>query len=126
MFIIARGECLVNIRDEKNKLIKNFKILGPSDYFGEVSLIYGCKRTATVISRKYTTLAKLSKDTYSKVTTEFPKIRDILKKGVFKYNDRMKRFIKASIKKVEYFADAGDDAIHDLMYNFTLKPWQEG
>jgi len=126
MFIIARGECLVNIRDEKNKLIKKFKVLGPSDYFGEVSLIYGCKRTATVISRKYTTLAKLSKATYSEVTTEFPKIREILKKGVFKYNDRMKRFIKASIKKVEYFADAGDDAMHDLMYNFTLKPWQEG
>ena len=64
MFIIARGECVVNIRDEKNKLVKKYKILGPSEYFGEISLIYGCKRTATIVSRKYTTLAKLSKQTY--------------------------------------------------------------
>jgi CRP-like cAMP-binding protein len=61
MYLIARGECIVNIRDEKNKIIKNHKILQVSDYFGEISLIYGCKRTATVVSRKYTTLAKLTK-----------------------------------------------------------------
>lgn len=61
MYIIARGECIVNIKDEKNKIVKDFKTLGVSDYFGEISLIYGCKRTATVVSRKYTTLAKLSK-----------------------------------------------------------------
>jgi CRP-like cAMP-binding protein len=64
MYIIARGECVVNIRDEKNKLLKKYKILRPSEYFGEISLIFGCKRTATIVSRKYTTLAKLSKQTY--------------------------------------------------------------
>jgi CRP-like cAMP-binding protein len=126
MYIIARGECIVNIRDEKNKLIKNFKVLGPSDYFGEISLIYGCKRTATIVSRKYTTLAKLTKDIYTEINTEFPKIREILKKGIFKYSDRMKRFIKTCLKKVEYFAEAKDDAMHDLMYAFSLRHWQEG
>lgn len=60
-YLIARGECVVNIKDENNKVIKNFKILGNGDYFGEIGLVYGCKRTATVISRKYSTLAKLSK-----------------------------------------------------------------
>jgi len=61
MYLIARGECMVNIKDENNKVVRGHKVLGPSDYFGEISLIYGCKRTATVVSRKYTTLAVLSK-----------------------------------------------------------------
>ena len=64
MYIVARGECIVNIRDEKNKLVKKFKVLGVSDYFGEIGLIYGCKRTATIVSRKYTTLAKLNKQMF--------------------------------------------------------------
>ena len=32
-----------------------------NDYFGEIALIYGCKRTASVRSMKYSTLAKLEK-----------------------------------------------------------------
>jgi CRP-like cAMP-binding protein len=61
MYLVARGECVIHIKDENNKTIKNFKVLGVADYFGEIGLIYGCKRTASVVSRKYTTLAKLSK-----------------------------------------------------------------
>lgn len=63
MFIIAKGECTVNIIDEK-KNSKKLKILRPGDFFGEISLIYGCKRTADVISQKYSTLAKLDKEQY--------------------------------------------------------------
>jgi CRP-like cAMP-binding protein len=61
MYLISRGECVLNIKDENNKIIKNFKVLGVNDYFGEIGLVYGCKRTASVVSRKYTTLAKLTK-----------------------------------------------------------------
>lgn len=94
MYLVARGECVVNIKDEQGKLIKDFKTLTPSDYFGEIGLIYDCKRTATVVSRKYTTLAKMTKARFLQITTEFPRMKDILKKGIFKYNDRMKRFMK--------------------------------
>lgn len=59
MYMIAKGECIVNIRDENNKMIKKYKILLTSDYFGEISMIYGCRRTATITSKKYTTLACL-------------------------------------------------------------------
>jgi CRP-like cAMP-binding protein len=121
MFIIARGECIVNIRDEKNKPIKNHKILSVGDYFGEIGLIYGSKRTATIVSRKYSTLAKLTKAKFASITTEFPKIKEILKKGIYKYNDRMKRFMKQCLKKIEYFKDISEDAIHDVIYHMDLE-----
>jgi len=45
--------------EKKNEHV--IKFMRPGDYFGEISLIYGCKRTASVISTKYSTLAMLSK-----------------------------------------------------------------
>ena len=45
------------------------------EYFGEIALIYGCKRTATVQSLKYSTLAKLKKSDYQDILIEFPDLK---------------------------------------------------
>ena len=71
MFIIAKGECAVLVIDEK-KDKKKIKTLRPSDYFGEIALMYGCKRTADVISYKYSTLAMLGNAQYKELLFEFP------------------------------------------------------
>jgi len=67
------------------------------EFFGEISMIYGCKRTATIKSGKYTTLAQLSKKSYQDILLEFPDLNIHLKQWIYKYNDRMKRFIMESI-----------------------------
>lgn len=71
LFLIAKGACAVSIIDEKKNLQK-LKNLRPGDYFGEISLVYGCKRTATVVSTKYSTLAMLEKSRYKEILIEFP------------------------------------------------------
>ena len=60
MFLLAKGACEVSIQDQKKNKYK-LKVMRPGDYFGEISMIYGCKRTATVKSSKYSTLAVLKK-----------------------------------------------------------------
>lgn len=60
-------------------------------------MIYGCKRTATVESNKYSTLAMLNKTHFKEILIEFPSLQNNLKKQIFAYNDRMKKFITASI-----------------------------
>jgi CRP-like cAMP-binding protein len=60
MYFIAKGDCSVSIRDEKRKEIKNVRKLNPGDQFGEISLVYGCNRTATVSAGNYSTFAKLT------------------------------------------------------------------
>jgi len=42
MYFIAKGECSVILIDEKKKAHE--KSLRIGDYFGEISMIYGCKR----------------------------------------------------------------------------------
>jgi CRP-like cAMP-binding protein len=103
MYFIAKGECAVNIIDEKKRVIEDYKILRIGDYFGEVALIYGCQRSATVISKKYSTLAKLTKHNFKEIQTEYPEIVTCLKEGIYKYNDRMKKFLAFTIQRVEYF-----------------------
>jgi CRP-like cAMP-binding protein len=127
MYAIAKGECIVNIRDEKQKLVNNHRILSPSDYFGEIAMIYHCKRTATVMSTRFSTLAELTRRSFKEIVTEFPEMVDSLKQGIYAYNDRMKRFIKLCLRKLEFFqGDISEEAIHDFMYSMKVKHYQEG
>lgn len=57
MYFIAKGICSIDVIDEKNQVQKYVSVLQYSDYFGEISLIYGCPRTASVIARNYNTIA---------------------------------------------------------------------
>jgi len=116
MYFIAKGACEVTITDEKKNQRKQCN-LRPSDYFGEIALIYGCKRTASVRSMKYSTLAKLEKSKYKEILIEFPELQVQMKKSIYSYNDKRKQFMKNSIQKVEYFQDIGDDALHDIIYS---------
>ena len=54
MFFIGDGTCKVTVKDARghDKIVKN---LTRGDHFGEINLIYNCKRTATVHSTNYTT-----------------------------------------------------------------------
>jgi len=74
MYLVSKGACLVTLIDEKNneQIIKELR---PGEYFGEIALIYGCKRTATVQSLKYSTLAKLKKSDYQDILIEFPDLK---------------------------------------------------
>lgn len=87
MYLIAKGACEVTFLDEKimgnqtkpqakdAKNINGKRTLRQSDYFGEISLVYGCKRTANVSSTKYSTLAKLTYDHYREILIEFPDLQ---------------------------------------------------
>ena len=61
MYYLSRGDCTVDIKDQTGKNHICFKLLVEGDHFGEIGLIYGCKRTATVNARNYTTIATFSR-----------------------------------------------------------------
>jgi CRP-like cAMP-binding protein len=76
-YIIAKGECTVRVGEEKID-VKNEKKLRFGDYFGEISLIYGCKTTAKIIARKYCNLATLNKHKFEEVLLQFPGLKETL------------------------------------------------
>ena len=124
MYLVSKGACLVTLIDEK-KNEQIIKELRPGEYFGEIALIYGCKRTATVKSLKYSTLAKLKKSDYQDILIEFPDLKKQLMEHIFSYKDRVKMFIMESLKKVEYFKDIDDEALHDIIYNLKAQKYNK-
>jgi CRP-like cAMP-binding protein len=126
MYLIAKGACEVTFLDERGAVPKTKegdnknknRTLRHSDYFGEISMVYGCKRTANVQSTKYSTLAKLSYEHYREILIEFPDLQEQLKQHIYRYNDKQKRFMLNSMRKVEFFNGIGDNATHDIMYSF--------
>eukprot|EP00939_MAST-03C_sp_MAST-3C-sp1_P004338 g4338.t1 len=64
MYVILEGEAAISVLDEETGKEKPITHIYKGDYFGETSLIYGVKRTATVRSIGKTRCCVLSRATY--------------------------------------------------------------
>lgn len=125
LYLLAQGECHIWIEDHKrNKYLK--KILRGTEFFGEISLVYGCARTATVVSHKYSTLACLDKQAYQELCLEFNDLKAMFLKEAFSYRDRQKEFITKSVSRVQYLQDISEPAIHDIIYSMDEKTYLAG
>ena len=102
MFFISQGDCAVNIIDKQGETHVAVRLLSVGNHFGEISTIYGCKRTSTVISRNYNTMARISQDNFHVVATEFPEFEKLLKMYCFRYFDIRKEFLQNMLHKVEF------------------------
>jgi len=72
MYFISKGDCAVNIKDETGRWHIAVSLLTEGDQFGEIAMIYRCKRTATIVSRNYNTMARISYFKYREVINEYP------------------------------------------------------
>lgn len=77
--------------------------MGEGAHFGEISLIYGCKRTATVISSNYCTLASLTLKEFKKNNEIFHNFTSNFKNHITKYEDDLKMFLEFEMEKIPYW-----------------------
>ena len=126
MFFVAFGQCTVSYRDEKKKEHLHHRKLRYGDVFGEIAMIYECRRTATVQSLNYTTLAKLRPAMYKDLIGEYPQMNHFLKEHICKYNDNMKRFLRNSLQNIPYFQDLEELTYVDLTYHLEPVQMEQG
>jgi CRP-like cAMP-binding protein len=62
MFVISRGRVRLMLMHEDHE--KEIDILGPGDFFGELSLLYGAPRTASAQILEDTTLVSIRRDVF--------------------------------------------------------------
>ena len=89
MYFIRNGKFSVNIKtehlrptnigEEDNDNAIKPKYLIDGDHFGEIGLIFDCKRTATIKSENYGTLAMLKKSDYQELTKSFEELTPMFK-----------------------------------------------
>jgi len=126
LFFVSNGDCIVNVRDQSGYDHNLLRLLVQGDHFGEITSIYRCKTSATVISRNYNIMAFISVDRLRELTIDFPNYLWVLKKHLFKYKDPRINFLKAMIKKIFYMKDMNKEEIHEILYNMTEEIHLEG
>jgi branched-chain amino acid transport system substrate-binding protein len=76
MFFVRNGE--VKVMLEKHGLVKEVARIGPGNYFGEMALLTGESRTATVIAITDTEVFVLRKEPFSEVLLRNAAIANII------------------------------------------------
>ena len=71
MYFVGTGDCSVRVRDHLGREVVT-RSLDEGDHFGEIALLYKCKRSATVISGNYNTLARLVAPAFKELISEYP------------------------------------------------------
>lgn len=69
IYFIAKGKCKVLVRDKFTDRFeeKQVRTLEAGSHFGEIGMLYGCNRSATVISINYCTCAKINRQNYNEL-----------------------------------------------------------
>ncbi len=97
-FVIAEGKLAVWMKrlDRKKVFIEH---LFEGDYFGEMSLLTGEKRNATVIAEEESVIYKLSKNDFKRILVKNPAIIDGMSQVVSIRNVRLARESDKAVKK---------------------------
>jgi CRP-like cAMP-binding protein len=127
MFFLIQGECFIEIEDySKNTWHVKDNILTKSDHFGEVSCLFNCKRTATVISSKYNILARLTKPKLRALTSDYPGLGDKFHKQIFSTSDKYKSFMQNIFEKIPFLNDLNPLLFHQIIYSFNEIIYERG
>lgn len=106
MYVIVRGECEVIIFEGKNKehIIAR---LGAGEFFGEMSLLTGEPRTATVRAGKDMICLRIEKEDLEEIMNAHPEVAEAMsvmlaarKEGLTQYKDTLKEAAKLANKKL--------------------------
>jgi hypothetical protein len=77
MFVIVSGRAKAYVRDRKGNYMK-IKELSDGEFFGEVSVLTGKPRTATITAATEVELLELDKGTLDNITQRYPRVRQVL------------------------------------------------
>ena len=97
MYVIASGEVKVFTSGKDNKTVYLAK-LGEGDFFGEVSVLTGKPRTATITASQPTALLRLDKEKLDNALAKYPGIRKVLDEF---YRKRAKHTVEAMIESMK-------------------------
>ena len=97
-FLVSEGKLAVWVKrlDGKKVFVRH---LGKGSYFGEMSLLTGDKRTATVITEEKTVLFKLSKKDFGYTLSKNPAIIESISQVVSMRRDQLAREGEKTVKR---------------------------
>ena len=99
--------------------------LEEGSYFGEIALINGGMRTATIKTDNYCTVGILNKEHFFGMTEKSPMIINRLRINMITYDDQWKLYIIKLIKNVDYFEGISERILKSIYYDLKQEYYQE-
>ena len=106
LFLVVGGTVAVFTRTEDGSNV-SLAELGPGDFFGEVSLLTGKPRTATIKARNEVTAIELESGSVDRIAEGHPEVRQVLEDF---YERRAKDTVEAVIKRIRETGPPGPGA----------------
>ena len=117
----------MKVRDQKGREVYT-RSLEEGDHFGEIALIHKCRRSATVISSNYNTLATLISPRFKEIVSEYPEYETHLRQHIItEYGDQKDpkiTFFKRMIKRVNYLKNIDTEILFDIMFSLKTKSFE--
>ena len=82
MYLVVAGRVGVSTRSEELGTTFDLARLGPGEHFGEMALLTGERRSATVTALEPTTLVALSKAVFDRLLTQLPQVSLAMARGL--------------------------------------------
>jgi hypothetical protein len=96
MFLIADGAVDVHTHDTAGKPLQ-LATLGPGEFFGEVAMLTGRPRTATIVASDRATVVEISREDLDSIMTRWPEVRQVLQKF---YQERVQSTAEAMLARL--------------------------
>ncbi len=96
LFLLVSGEVKVFTRGERGEHLQLAE-LGAGDFFGEVSLLTGKPRTATITAKSVVNAIELTKNAVDGIADEYPDVRTVLEDF---YENRAQATVEAVIQEM--------------------------
>ena len=93
LFLIENGVVEVLTRDPAGKDVVLAQ-LGPGEFFGEVAVLTGRPRTATIVATNVVTAIEIARDDLERIGTTHPEVRDVLERF---YRQRAQATVEAML-----------------------------
>lgn len=120
MFLLAHGQCEVLVRDQFKK--ESFvRMLNSGTIFGEVSLLFGTRRTASIRCKDHCTLGSLSEEHFKDMLNLYPELQKMMIQNTRKYKDHWKMFQIGVLSDVDYLTDMSFKTKEKLHYKLQLE-----
>jgi len=111
---------VVYVRDH-NSFTEATNIIKPGDLFGEIALLCGCKRTASVKTSTYSTLARIDRANFKDMCQQYVGLTDKLKAKLKTYNDKLKIFLKLILRSVPFMKKLCNDSVEEVTYHLKQR-----
>ncbi|MGC8917364.1 MAG: cyclic nucleotide-binding domain-containing protein [Thermoanaerobaculum sp.] len=96
LFLIVDGKVRVEATDPRGRKVV-LATLGAGDFFGEVAVLTGKPRTATVVAEDTVTVIELSRETLAQISQRHPEVSQVLERF---YNERAQATVAVMLARL--------------------------